>query len=166
MKRIVVIIYFCRFGHFPKIMWSQRQWMWVMWNIYQQISTNIHQEKNTKESWDNYINSLQYGRKQLWKFFIFMDLELFLFYFVMSSKCCGSSSYLWKFIHVPTILSSPKHLLCVMIKGNWFIWTNINTETIHKILYRTTYSIIYKMGEKYCDNTSYLWGWNHVNYPL
>ena len=36
----------------------------------------------------------------------------------MRAKCCGSSSYLWSFFHVPIFLLSPIHLISDMVKGN------------------------------------------------
>ena len=50
-------------------------------SIYQPI---FNHKKISKYPWDNGIHNLQYGRKILWEFFIFIEIDPFLYYFVLS----------------------------------------------------------------------------------
>ena len=53
----------------------------IQMRTYQIIITH----KNiSKALWENDIHNLQNGRKELWQFFIFMGLEPFFYYFMMT----------------------------------------------------------------------------------
>ena len=53
--------------------------------IYIKISQPIFTgTKIPRALWDNDIHTLKYGRRILWWFFIFMDLEPFFYYFVIT----------------------------------------------------------------------------------
>ena len=49
--------------------------------IYQLKFTN---KNMSKDIWDNDVQTLQNGIKILWKFFTFMELEQFFYYFMMT----------------------------------------------------------------------------------
>ena len=53
----------------------------IRMKISQLLSTSKY---ISKDIWDNAIHTLKNGRKILWQFFIFMELEPFLNYFIMT----------------------------------------------------------------------------------
>ena len=44
----------------------------------------LTQKKTSKDLWENYIYTLQYARKIFFFFFLFMELEPFFYYFVIT----------------------------------------------------------------------------------
>ena len=61
-----------------------------------EIETSISQpifthKKISKYLLDNYIHTIQYGRIILWKLFIFMELEPFSYYFVITKTLSWSN---------------------------------------------------------------------------
>ena len=56
---------------------SNDKWKLVQLDQYSPIKTS-------KATWDNHIHNPQYGIKILWQFFIFMELEPFSYYLVIT----------------------------------------------------------------------------------
>ena len=70
----------------------------------------------------------------LWSFFIFMELKPF-FYSSVITKTLNLSN----------------------VKYKWAYFNQYSTISTNKRIYGTMISILYKMGEMYCVNFSYLW---------
>ena len=79
------------------------------------------------------IHTLHDGRNTIWQLFIFMELEPFIYYFVIT-QTQNMSDVKYKLAHLnqyPPIIK-------------------------YQNLYRTKISILYNMEETYCGNSSYL----------
>ena len=63
------------------------------------VSQSIFTQKISKDLWENCHHTLQYGRKILWRFFIFMELELFPYYFLIT-KTLSQSNDKWKLMYL------------------------------------------------------------------
>ena len=102
--------------------------------------TNIYLFKTSKALWDNDIHTLQYGSKVFWQSFIFMELESFFNYFVIT-KTLNMSHVKYKQAYI----------------------SQDSKITRYQTLYGRTISILYKTGEKYCGSSSYLWRFSHFS---
>ena len=93
-----------------------------------------------KALWDNDIHTLQNGRNALWKFFIFMELDPYIYYFMMI-----------------------KTLNLSNVTYNWAHLNLYPPIKIYQRLFGRMISIIYKTGENCYGNSSYLWSQRHFS---
>ena len=80
---------------FPYMLWSPRHPIWVMWTINEHTSTNIKPEINRKCYMGQLYPYSKVWEKILWLFFIFIELEPFCYYLVIT-KIPNLSNVKWK----------------------------------------------------------------------
>ena len=91
---------------------------------YKLVQLDQYSPRISNVLWDNNIDTPQYGRKVLWQFFMFMELEPFSYYFI-STKTLNLSHVKQKYAHL----------------------NQYSPIKMYQRLYGTTISKIYKMGE-------------------
>ena len=109
-----------------------------MWNGNEHISTNFHPGKIEKALCYNDVHTTYYGSKILCQFFIFMELDPFYYYFVITNTLNLSN-----------------------VKYKWAYTNQYLPIKIYQRVYGTMISILQNMGETKCGNYSYLWRKSH-----
>ena len=101
----------------------RRHWIWVIWNINEHISTNIHHKNTPKNIWNNDTHTIKNGKTIVVILYIYQDRAIFVLSYdnkdTLSTKC-----------EIELII----YQLRSMYK-------------IYQRLYGTMISIFYKMGE-------------------
>ena len=109
---------------------SHKKWKLVYMDQYSHI-------KISKALWDNNTHTLHYGRKILWQLFIFMLLETFFYYF-MITKTLNLSHKKYKLVKLDQCshINKPKALWVNMVQLHQFIFlmTQVQCLGSHKIV--------------------------------